>query len=307
MIMRILYIFVVCACLSNAAFAQSRKETLADIRQTLLLLKIEIDALKAEKQQTGDKFLHMPPDFFERIELFENEITSLINATEHLEFRLDRIVQDGGNRIGDLAFRLCEVDPNCVLDDIDLTPPRFGEGEMKEDDFGNEETVERILRKNPADEMSNDVEKQVRSYYVTEDDAAQQSVLNPDDISEVDYFEGVKKILIAGNYDDATALFADFVTRYPDSIHLSEGYFVLGNAHIELQKWTEAGEAYLKGFEGNPNDAFSPKNLLGLSFALGKLGYWDDACTILSEISSRYPRSSSATQAKKDFVFYNCL
>ena len=36
-----------------------------------------------------------------------------------MEFRVDRVVQDGTNRIGDLEFRLCELESDCDIGQLE--------------------------------------------------------------------------------------------------------------------------------------------------------------------------------------------
>ena len=45
----------------------------------------------------------------------EAEVQRLTAATERLTNRVDSVVRDGTNRIGDLEFRLCELEANCDI------------------------------------------------------------------------------------------------------------------------------------------------------------------------------------------------
>ncbi len=89
-------------------------QTLADIRQQLSILYVEIDALRAELTASGDLstgFAGSTP--LDRLNAIEAELQRLTSKTEELEFRINRITVDGTNRIGDLEYRLCEIEPGC--------------------------------------------------------------------------------------------------------------------------------------------------------------------------------------------------
>jgi TolA-binding protein len=62
----------------------------------------------------------------ERIDAIEAELQRLTSKTEELEFRINRITVDGTNRIGDLEFRLCEVEPGCDIGALGDTPSLGG-------------------------------------------------------------------------------------------------------------------------------------------------------------------------------------
>ena len=93
----------------SPALAQGREETLADIRQELSVLWVEIQRLRTELSTTGSPTGVSGGDTIARIDAIESELRRLTNATEELQIRVDRVVMDGTNRIGDLEFRLCEL------------------------------------------------------------------------------------------------------------------------------------------------------------------------------------------------------
>ena len=46
----------------------------------------------------------------ERVQNIETELQRLTALSEELQFRVERVVQDGTNRVGDLEFRLVELE-----------------------------------------------------------------------------------------------------------------------------------------------------------------------------------------------------
>ena len=51
---------------------------------------------------------------------------ALTSKTEELEFRINRITVDGTNRIGDLEFRICEMEEGCDIGVLGDTPTLGG-------------------------------------------------------------------------------------------------------------------------------------------------------------------------------------
>ncbi|MCQ8811847.1 hypothetical protein NQU36_28345, partial [Escherichia coli] len=63
----------------------------------------------------------------ERVDAIEAELTRLTARTEELQGRVERVVADGTNRLGDLEFRVCELEPGCDIGEIGDTLPIGGE------------------------------------------------------------------------------------------------------------------------------------------------------------------------------------
>ncbi len=96
--------------------AQDRAQTLADIRQELTVLFVEIQQLRRELSTTGGVNTNLAgTGVLDRVDAMEAELQRLTAASEQLTNRIDRIVADGTNKIGDLEFRLCELEANCDI------------------------------------------------------------------------------------------------------------------------------------------------------------------------------------------------
>ncbi|MFT5363640.1 MAG: hypothetical protein ACI9VX_001263, partial [Dinoroseobacter sp.] len=97
--------------LSAPAIAQDRSQTLADIRQELTVLFVDIRSMRRELSTTGSPTtLNLPSDMLGRVNAIEAELQRLTAQTEALDLRVNRVVSDGTNRIGDLEFRLVELE-----------------------------------------------------------------------------------------------------------------------------------------------------------------------------------------------------
>ncbi|MDF1729437.1 MAG: hypothetical protein P1U53_16975, partial [Sulfitobacter sp.] len=97
--------------LVSPAFAQDQ-QTLADIRQELTVLHVDIQRLKRELSTTGgvNSSVAASSSVLDRVGAIEAGLQRLTAQTEQLEYRINRIVADGTNRIGDLEFRLVELE-----------------------------------------------------------------------------------------------------------------------------------------------------------------------------------------------------
>ena len=92
-----------------STYAQDRAQSLADIRQDLNILYVEIQRLKGELSTTqGPSVSVAAGSVLERVQNIETELQRLAALSEELQFRVERVVQDGTNRVGDLEVRLVE-------------------------------------------------------------------------------------------------------------------------------------------------------------------------------------------------------
>ena len=97
---------IFCLSLAMPLPLAAQDPTLADIRQELSVLFVEVQKLKRELSTTGGVSTNIGGDTLQRVDLIEAELQRLTAKTENLEFRIGRVVSDGTNRIGDLEFRL---------------------------------------------------------------------------------------------------------------------------------------------------------------------------------------------------------
>ncbi|MDO8884559.1 tol-pal system protein, partial [Pseudotabrizicola sp.] len=113
--------------MAGPAFSQASAQTLADIRAELGLLSAEFNRLKSELVQTGASGGALAGgSALERMDTMEATLSRLTARAEDIEMRLNRVVTDGTNRIGDLEFRLCEATPGCDIASVGTTPTLGG-------------------------------------------------------------------------------------------------------------------------------------------------------------------------------------
>lgn len=250
-----------------AAMAQDRAQTLADIRQELSVLFVEIQRLRGELNTTGGAMgSGGGADVLSRVDAIEAELRRLNALTEELQIRIARVVDDGTNRIGDLEFRLCELEPDCDIADLGETPS-LGGG---------------VAQPGPAP---------VAPMAPAPGGGANLAVAEQSD------FDRARAAFDAGDYSAAAELFAGFTQTYPGGPLSAEAHFLRGEAEARQGAWSRAARAYLDSFTADTEGSRAPAALLRLGVSLGELGQTDEACLTLGEVSVRYPSDPAVAEA----------
>jgi tol-pal system protein YbgF len=270
-----LRILAVGALLATAVPAVAQDGTLADIRQELSTLYIDIQSLRAELTATGALTTGPVGNTpLERLNAIESELQRLTSKTEELEFRINRITTDGTNRIGDLEFRICELEPGCDIGALGSTPS-----------LGGVDSAAAV----PAPQTP------------TEGGGPALA------IGEGEDFRRAQEALAAGDFRGAADLFATVVTSYPGSPLTAEAHLRRGDALTALGASSDAARAYLDSFSFNPTGAFAPEALVKLGTTLGGLGQVQDACVTLAEVGLRFPGTPQVAQADAQRAALACF
>lgn len=255
--------------------AQTRDETLADIRQQLSVLYVEMQNLKRELSTTGSAgTIVTGATTLERVDVIEQQLRVLTGKTEELQYRVERIVADGTNRIGDLEFRLVELEGG------DLS--QLGETTTLGGD------VETLPSTGGEDTGSGDG---------TPTELA---------VGEETDFNRAMTALDAGEFGAAADQFASFVQTYPGSPLEAEAHLRRGQALEGKTDLTGAARAFLEAYSGAPQSGTAPEALFRLGKALGALGQTNEACVTLNEVGVRYPGGAFVTEAQAEMVNLQC-
>lgn len=266
-------LFALAALTLSAPAVAAQDQTLADIRQELTVLSVELQKLKRELSTTGAAETAVTGDTLQRVDLIEGVIRGLTAKTETLEMRIDRIVADGTNRIGDLEFRVCEVEPGCDFGSLAATAPLGGEEEITGTTAvvgaGTVETAEFAVAE------KSDFDRAVVAYE-------------------------------NGEHDAAADQFRLFIETYPGGPLTPEAQFFLGQSLSAVGDSYQAGLAFLDSYSGAPQSAVADAALLGLGKSLGALGQMTEACTTLGEVSVRFPGSPLVSEAQAERARIGC-
>ena len=210
------------------------------------------------------------------MDTIEAALASLTARTEEVELRLNRVVSDGTNRIGDIEYRVCELTEGCDPTALAATPTLGG-------DTGAG-AVAPVVVTDPGPAAG----------------GAQLAVAEQED------FDRAAGVLATGDFRGAAELFATYAQSYPGGPLIPEAHFQRGQALTSLGQTSDAARAYLDAFSAAPDGPFAPDALLRLGEGLGKLGQAQEACVTLGEVGIRYPASMAATQASVAMQGFGC-
>ncbi|MGJ8605714.1 MAG: tetratricopeptide repeat protein [Marivita sp.] len=260
--------------LAFAPLGVQAQETLADIRQDMSVLFVEIQKLKRELSTTGTSSVALPSGILDRVNSIEFELQRLTAKTEELEFRVGRIAEDGAQRIGDLEFRLCELESGCDIGALGKTPTLGGATSAA----------------TPSVQPS-----------IPESSGTQLAVGEETD------FRRAGEALAQGDFQSAADQFAAFRQTYPGGPLEAQALVAEGRALEGLGNLRDAARRFLDAYAGYPDDAAGPEALWRLGAALATLGNVDEGCVTLTEVAGRYPGSTDAiAQADAAKARFDC-
>lgn len=254
------------AALPMVAVAQDQQQSLADIRQELTVLWVELQKLRKELNTNGSATGIAQGTTLDRVSAIESELQRLTAKTEQLEFRIDRVVQDGTNQIGDLEFRLCELEEGCDIATLGDTPTLGG---------GSAPSVAPIPTQpaNTGPELA---------------------------LGEQSAFDQATAMLDQGDPVEADRLYSEFMQNYPGSPLTAAAELGRGRALQEMGDTREAARSYLASFSNDQTGPTAPSALYALGVMLGQLGQTNEACVTLGEVSNRFPGEAELGAAAVD-------
>ena len=254
--------------------AAAQDQTLADIRQQLTVLYVDIQRLRTELSTTGGLTNGTQGNTpLDRLNAIEAELQRLTSKTEEMEFRINRITVDGTNRIGDLEFRLCELEPACDIALLGDTPS-----------LGGVDNGAEVVAPEPAPQTGGPALA----------------------IGEEADFERAQAALTSGDYRTAADLLASFGQNYPGSPIGAQAAFMRGEAFEGLGEMTNAARGYLESFSSDATGPKASEALYKLGFSLGQIGQNQDACLTLAEVGVRFPGSPAHIDAQSAMRNLGC-
>lgn len=256
-----------------AGWAQDQDQTLADIRQELSVLYVDIQHLKRELSTTGAPLVGGTGGaVLARVDAIEAQMQRLTAKTEQLEHRINRIVTDGSNRIGDLEFRLCELEPNCDIGQLGETTTLGG-------DAGAASVPVALTPETTSPELA---------------------------VGEQADFDRATVALEDGRNEEAIAILEGLLDAYPGTPLTARAHLRRGDALGNMGEKTGAARAYLDAFSAAPEGSDAPEALFKLGRALGELGQTTEACVTLGEVGVRFPGADAVAEAEAERARFAC-
>lgn len=264
------------------AVAQDKAQTLADVRAELSTLAAELQALRSELVQGGVSAMQAAggASALDRMNAIEAELSRLTAQTEQVQNQVNRVVADGTNRIGDLEFRLCELEEGCDPANLPITQSLGGAP------AGSTQAAVPVVTTPPATGAGTAVPELA--------------------VAEQADFDRAKGALDSGDFQGAADKFAAFGAAYPGSPLTGDAQYLRGEALEKLGDTANAARAYLQAFSGAPDGPRAPGALLRLGATLGALGQTQEACVTLGEVGTRFPTAPEAVEAAASMRNLNC-
>ncbi|MDW3183687.1 tol-pal system protein YbgF [Roseobacter sp.] len=278
--MRNLVAIVTALALLPLSVAAQDDQTLADIRQEMTVLYVEIQKLRRELSTTGGASVNTGgASVLDRMTAIEAEMQRLTSKTEELEFRINRIVEDGTNRLGDLEFRLVELEGGDIA--------ALGETSTLGGDI-------------PATVAPAAPAPGTGTATALPEGGTQLAVGEEED------FKKAQAALAEGDFQQAVTLFENFSQTYPGGPLAAGADLGRGEALEGLGDTREAARAYLSSFSVAPTGPLAPQSLFRLGRSLGGLGQTQEACVTLGEVGLRFPTDPAAEQARAEMQRLGC-
>ncbi len=257
------------ACAPALLHAQSNEETLADIRQELVFLNTQIQNLKGELATTSNGTTqNNNGSLLQRTDALELELRRITGVVEQLHYRIDRIVADANNKLGDLQFRIVELEGG----DVTNLPP-----------------IEILDEQGQAAPTTPNTTTGIELT-----------------ASEQNDFDRAKAAVEDGNFADGVAQFDQFMLTYPDGPLTDQAHYWRAEGLAGQGDWSNAARAFLESFSGTPNGTIAPKSLFRLGVSLAQLGQTEDACATLGEVERRYPSAVEVGDAQAQMTALSC-
>ena len=282
-------------------------QTYADIRADLQLLSAQIAGLRNElltktPQETG---VFNAEPALQRLDMMEAELRQLTQDVEQLGFRIDQVVTDGTNRVGDLEFRLLELEGGDYADLKDPLP------------LGTTDTAatDATASVDPVATLGTGAERPLLRPSEGGGVASLDPSLNtgggvavapvPQPTPpianvqpEAADFDAALAQYRGGDYGGAARAFEAFLQTYPAGPLAGEALYWRGEALSASGDWKSAARSYLESFSGAPQGPKAPEALYSLGVSLGKLGQLREACLTLGEVRARFPTADPDLSAR---------
>ena len=274
--MRLFFMGFFAVVLSVGAAHAQDSETLADIRQELTVLHVEMQKLTRELSTTGTiGGANVSGSVLERVDAIETELRRLTARTEELSLRVEAVAQDGARRVTDLEFRLVELEGGDVS--------TLGQTSTLGGDLPEGQGAVASAVAAPGGEPTAELA-----------------------VGEAADFAAARKALEAGDFADAAARLKTFNEIYPGSPVAAKVALAYGAALEGQGDMTGASRAYLDAFRREPAGEDAPEALYRLGNGLGRLGQTAEACKTLAEVSLRFPGGDPASKAEAERSRLGC-
>jgi len=190
-------------------------------------------------------------------------------------------------RVSDLEETLRRVNGQMDSLSTDIGAMRRDSQRNTEEARLQRESSEKILARLDA------IDRQLQAQTAAQ--AAQQAAIAADPVAG---FDAAMQLFVGGQNRAAAEAFRGWIAANPDAEDAAEANYYLGESLYKQATYTEAAQAYIAAIRGWPQKPWAPDAVVKLSLSLIEARRNSDACGILSEFGTRYPRASAALKAQ---------
>lgn len=291
------WLLAVLLMLPLPALAQGKAQTLADVKAELAQLAAQFNSLKEELVTSGAAASGAAGgDALQRMDAMEAALAKLTARTEEVELKVNAVVADGTNRIGDIEFRLCELTEGCDPGSLPATPDLGALAGGAKADVAVPAAQANVK---PAAKPGTDVAATAPAAAAPADQPEMA-------INEKADFDRAKGVLDSGDFPGAADLFKAYAQSYPGGPLVPQADLYRGDALTQTGDTANAARAYLDAFSAKQDGPLAGQALTKLGQALGKLGQTPEACVTLAEVGKRFPGSADEANAKAAMASLGC-
>lgn len=270
--MRYLTCGIVALVLTMAPPAMAQDDTLAQLRAEIGALSGLVAGLAGQVSSGGTAVpLTLDGSALDQIDRLRMELSSLTGRTEALEFRIRRVVDDASNRIGDLEFRLTELeggDTSALPQGRPLGGTELGGTELGDTSSGSGAGI--IGDTGTAPELA----------------AGERAA-----------FDSAVAALDSGDMAAGMAGLDAFLQTYPGSPLNAQASQRLAQAQAASGAEGDAARTWLNLYLAGPDSDTAPLALLELGESLGRLQQVAEACVMFDELLTRFSTSAQVDGA----------
>ncbi len=272
--------------------------------QTVADIRAEVDVLNGQVQQLRDELVRQgaagglpvaPATALERLDQLEAELRQLTNRVDVLTNDIDRIVKDATNRVGDIEFRLTELEGGDASAVAATPAPELGGG---------------VTMPRPRPRTEGGAGGGGAAGAVAAGAAGGGFGGTTGDtqlaVTEQSDFDAAIAAADADRLDEAVSKFDSFLATYPGSPLSSRAQLRRSEVLAEQGKWQAAARGYLDTFSGDPQGPTGPEALFGLGRSLARIGKTSEACLTLDEVVTRYPGAPVTAQVPSEKASLGC-
>ena len=112
-------------------------------------------------------------------------------------------------------------------------------------------------------------------------------------------YDDARKLLLAGENENAIELFQSYLEKYPDYKNFADATYWLGRAYSANKSYLEAKDAFVRFQNKNPRHAKFANSMYDLANALIELNELEAAKNILTSMLEKFPEHSLNIKAKQ--------